>query len=107
MPVVYCLRCAHHSFGEHSGKASEQWKSPSHYIEGQWFVLSLLPPDNNVLTQQSAFYNGNDRFYIRGVAYQPGGSSNVADPLLDTTTLANDIKNFQTLGINTIRMLPI
>lgn len=39
----------------------------------------------------SAFFAGNDRFYIRGIDYQPGGSSDAADPLANTDTCKRDI----------------
>lgn len=43
------------------------------------------------------------KFYIRGVDYQPGGSSAVSensDPLSDPVTCARDILLFQDLNIN-------
>ncbi|KAH3675649.1 hypothetical protein WICMUC_002566 [Wickerhamomyces mucosus] len=49
-------------------------------------------------------------FFIRGVDYQPGGSSSVSeieDPLSDPTICARDIVLFQELGINTIRVYSI
>jgi len=52
----------------------------------------------------NAFYNGTDRFYIRGVDYQPGGSSANSDPLADESVCKRDIPYFQQLGINTIRV---
>ncbi|KAF2198861.1 hypothetical protein GQ43DRAFT_139766 [Delitschia confertaspora ATCC 74209] len=63
-----------------------------------------LPP---VTTKGNAFFAGDKRFYIRGVAYQPGGASTAADPLLDIKSLERDIKNFKELGINTIRVYTI
>lgn len=44
---------------------------------------------------------------MRGVAYQPGGAADAADPLLDKQALTRDIKNFKELGINTIRIYTI
>lgn len=38
-----------------------------------------------------AFFAGSQRFYIRGVDYQPGGSSDAADPMADTTVCKRDI----------------
>lgn len=55
----------------------------------------------------SAFWADGARFYIRGVAYQPGGAADAADPLLDIEALTRDIENFKTLGINTIRIYTI
>ncbi|KAH3673036.1 hypothetical protein WICPIJ_009922 [Wickerhamomyces pijperi] len=49
-------------------------------------------------------------FYIKGVDYQPGGSSAVSDqgdPLSNPATCARDIVLFQELGINTIRVYSI
>ena len=54
-----------------------------------------------------AFFAGNDRFYLRGVAYQPGGAADAADPLVDITSLKRDVDNFKKLGINTIRVYTI
>lgn len=59
-------------------------------------------------TRGNAFYTaGGDRFYVRGVAYQPGGAADAADPLLDTEALSRDIEQFERLGINTIRIYTI
>ncbi|KAI9666797.1 MAG: hypothetical protein M1831_001573 [Alyxoria varia] len=60
-----------------------------------------------VTVKGNAFYAGKERFYIRGVAYQPGGAADAADPILDTKTLARDIKLFKRLGINTIRVYTV
>lgn len=52
----------------------------------------------------------NEPFFIKGVDYQPGGSSEVSekqDPLSDPNTCARDIILFQELGINTIRIYSI
>lgn len=49
-------------------------------------------------------------FFVRGVDYQPGGSSGVksgSDPLSDPDALARDIYLFQRLGINTIRVYSV
>lgn len=57
----------------------------------------------------NAFFNSQtgERFYIRGVDYQPGGSSNLTDPLADVETCKRDIPVFQDLGINTIRVYTV
>ncbi|WPH01529.1 glycoside hydrolase family 72 protein [Acrodontium crateriforme] len=60
-----------------------------------------------VSTRGNAFYAEGERFYIRGVAYQPGGAADAADPLLDLETLQGDIRRFKDLGINTIRIYTI
>lgn len=50
---------------------------------------------------------GDQRFFIRGVAYQPGGAADAQDPLVDTEALAADIEMFKELGINTIRIYTV
>ena len=57
----------------------------------------------------NAFFNSEtgERFYIRGVDYQPGGSSNLTDPLADVEICKRDIPVFQDLGINTIRVYTV
>lgn len=57
----------------------------------------------------NAFINSEtgERFYIRGVDYQPGGSSNLTDPLGDVDICKRDIPVFQDLGINTIRVYTV
>lgn len=50
------------------------------------------------------------QFFIKGVDYQPGGSSGVSsenDPLSDIEKCSRDIYLFQNLGINTIRVYSI
>lgn len=51
-----------------------------------------------------AFWAGSTRFYVRGIDYQPGGSSGSSDPLADATTCTRDIAKFSSLGVNTIRV---
>ncbi|KAI4239628.1 MAG: hypothetical protein LQ349_000238 [Xanthoria aureola] len=60
-----------------------------------------------VTVRGNAFWAGSDRFYIRGVDYQPGGASDAADPLADTTVCMRDIAEFKKLGINTVRIYTI
>lgn len=55
----------------------------------------------------TAFFAGDERFYIRGVDYQPGGSSDVADPIADADGCQRDIAEFQKLGINAIRVYTV
>ncbi|KAK3988295.1 Glucanosyltransferase-domain-containing protein [Cladorrhinum sp. PSN332] len=57
-----------------------------------------------VTVSGNAFWQGKDRFYVRGVDYQPGGSSAMQDPLADKTICERDIAQFKKLGINTIRV---
>ncbi|KAI4650498.1 hypothetical protein J4E93_002854 [Alternaria ventricosa] len=63
-----------------------------------------LPP---VTVKGNAFFAGDERFYVRGVAYQPGGAADAQDPLLDLEGLARDVENFKSLGINTVRIYTI
>lgn len=63
-----------------------------------------LPP---VTVRGNAFFAGDERFYVRGVAYQPGGAADAQDPLLDIESLKRDVANFKSLGINTIRVYTI
>jgi hypothetical protein len=60
-----------------------------------------------ITTKGNAFFAGDDRFYIRGVDYQPGGSSSPTDPLLDYATCSRDIAKFKELGLNTIRVYTV
>jgi hypothetical protein len=60
-----------------------------------------------VTVKGNAFFAGNNRFYIRGVDYQPGGSSDAKDPLADEAGCQRDIKYFKQLGINTIRVYTV
>ena len=55
----------------------------------------------------NAFFVKDSRFYIRGLDYQPGGSSTLIDPLANPDTCERDIKYFKELGINTIRIYSI
>ncbi|KAK1976286.1 glycolipid anchored surface protein [Colletotrichum cereale] len=55
----------------------------------------------------NAFYAGGSRFYVRGIDYQPGGSSENADPLADTKICGRDIPKFKDLGVNTIRVYSV
>jgi hypothetical protein len=63
-----------------------------------------LPP---ITVRGNAFYAGDERFYVRGVAYQPGGAADAADPMLDIESFTRDVNNFKELGINTIRIYTI
>lgn len=60
-----------------------------------------------VTVKGNAFFKGDERFYIRGVDYQPGGSSDLADPIADTEGCKRDIKKFKSLGLNTIRVYSV
>ncbi|KAJ2901236.1 beta-glucanosyltransferase Gel1 [Zalerion maritima] len=52
----------------------------------------------------NAFWADGERFYIRGMDYQPGGESDSGDPLSDETICDRDVAAFADLGINTIRV---
>ncbi|BDD57785.1 beta-glucanosyltransferase [Monascus purpureus] len=60
-----------------------------------------------ITVKGNAFFKGEDRFYIRGVDYQPGGSSKLADPIADADGCKRDIAKFQQLGLNTIRVYSV
>jgi len=60
-----------------------------------------------VTVKGNAFFQGSNRFYIRGVDYQPGGSSDLQDPIADITTCTRDIAEFTKLGINTVRVYTV
>lgn len=78
-------------------------------------ATSVLAQDTNssstppIEVKGNAFFDSSsgDRFYIRGVDYQPGGSSNLTDPLADKTICGRDIPVFKDLGINTIRVYTV
>ncbi|KAJ4300104.1 1,3-beta-glucanosyltransferase [Collariella sp. IMI 366227] len=52
----------------------------------------------------NAFFKGKERFYVRGIDYQPGGASANLDPLADPKICLQDIKKFKDLGVNVIRV---
>jgi len=52
----------------------------------------------------NAFFKGKERFYIRGIDYQPGGAAGNIDPLADTKVCLQDIEKFKKLGVNVIRV---
>jgi hypothetical protein len=60
-----------------------------------------------ITTSGNAFFQGTTRFYIRGIDWQPGGSSNLVDPLANPTTCARDIAEFTKLGVNTVRIYTV
>ncbi|ESZ96854.1 1,3-beta-glucanosyltransferase gel1 [Sclerotinia borealis F-4128] len=60
-----------------------------------------------ITTKGNAFFSGDSRFYIRGVDYQPGGSSKLVDPIADKATCTRDIAKFKDLGINTVRVYSV
>ena len=61
----------------------------------------------SISVKGNAFFKGDERFYIRGVDYQPGGSGDLADPIADTDGCKRDIEKFKSLGLNTIRVYSV
>lgn len=57
-----------------------------------------------ITVKGNAFFKGNERFYIRGVDYQPGGASGPIDPLADVEVCTRDIAKFKELGTNVVRV---
>lgn len=57
-----------------------------------------------ITVKGNAFFKGSERFYIRGVDYQPGGPSSPIDPLADTDVCTRDIAEFKKLGTNVVRV---
>ncbi|KAJ5793236.1 uncharacterized protein N7503_009214 [Penicillium pulvis] len=60
-----------------------------------------------ITVKGNAFFKGDERFYIRGVDYQPGGSSKLTDPIADVDGCKRDIKKFTDLGLNTVRVYSV
>ncbi|CBX98842.1 beta-glucanosyltransferase [Plenodomus lingam] len=60
-----------------------------------------------VTVKGNAFFAGKERFYIRGVDYQPGGASDAKDPIADVDGCKRDIEKFKDLGINTVRIYTV
>ncbi|KAF3344466.1 hypothetical protein VD0004_g7554 [Verticillium dahliae] len=52
----------------------------------------------------NAFWADGERFYIRGIDYQPGGAAANEDPLIDTEVCTRDIERFRRLGVNAVRV---
>jgi len=65
------------------------------------------PKTPPVSVKGNAFFANGKRFYIRGVDYQPGGSSKLVDPIANTTTCKRDVEKFKSLGVNTIRIYSV
>ncbi|KHN96638.1 1,3-beta-glucanosyltransferase Gel1 [Metarhizium album ARSEF 1941] len=60
-----------------------------------------------VTVSGNAFWKGKERFYLRGIDYQPGGSSANEDPIGDPTVCLRDIAVFKDLGVNAIRVYAV
>ncbi|KAL2020439.1 hypothetical protein VTK56DRAFT_8405 [Thermocarpiscus australiensis] len=57
-----------------------------------------------ITAKGNAFFKGDQRFYVRGIDYQPGGASANLDPLADTKVCMPDIEEFKKLGVNVVRV---
>ncbi|KAI1814187.1 Glucanosyltransferase-domain-containing protein [Poronia punctata] len=60
-----------------------------------------------VTASGNAFWAGKERFYVRGIDYQPGGSSANEDPLANPDICTRDIKRFADLGVNAVRVYSV
>ncbi|KAH7149307.1 1,3-beta-glucanosyltransferase Gel1 [Dactylonectria estremocensis] len=60
-----------------------------------------------VTVSGNAFWQGDTRFYLRGIDYQPGGAAANTDPLADTKVCERDIAKFKDLGVNVIRVYAV
>ncbi|KAM0198260.1 hypothetical protein ACHAPA_009122 [Fusarium lateritium] len=60
-----------------------------------------------VTASGNAFWTGDERFYLRGIDYQPGGAAANEDPLADPKVCKRDIKYFKELGVNVIRVYAV
>ncbi|CCE61126.1 hypothetical protein TPHA_0A00410 [Tetrapisispora phaffii CBS 4417] len=78
-----------------------------------FFVIKYVLADINPIVINGKYFVDSvtgDPFYIKGVDYQPGGSSEFTgkgDPLSDPEICARDIYLLQNLGVNTIRIYSI
>lgn len=92
------------------GVSNQTGLRTSRHCIRQWYC-----PGNRITIQEAptntenrtAFWQDNKRFYIRGIDYQPGGSSGMQDPLADKTVCERDLAQFKKLGINTIRVYTV
>jgi len=55
----------------------------------------------------NSFTANGQRFYLRGVDWQPGGSSQLVDPIADVGRCQRDVNEFAKLGINTVRIYTV
>jgi len=62
---------------------------------------------SSITIKGNAFFQGSNRFLIKGVDFQPGGSSSLADPLADGNLCKEVIPYFTKLGANTIRVYAV
>lgn len=70
---------------------------------------SIKPRDDvtPITVKGNAFFKGDERFYVRGVDYQPGGSSDLSDPIADADSCKRDVAKFKELGLNTVRVYSV
>ncbi|KAG5439784.1 hypothetical protein PCANB_000066 [Pneumocystis canis] len=82
---------------------------PGFILEFLWIINITVKALNPIVIRGNAFFDSvtNERFYIRGVDYQPGGSSSIVDPLSNVDACKRDIPLMKELGINTIRVYQI
>ena len=73
---------------------------PTATVRSKPRAVSLDP----ITVTGNAFFKGGNRFYVRGIDYQPGGASGNVDPLADTKVCTPDIAKFTKLGVNVIRV---
>ncbi|SCU84261.1 LAFA_0D09032g1_1 [Lachancea sp. 'fantastica'] len=92
-----------------------QLKSLSSVLTVLGLSVSLAAADSSnsslpaIEIEGNAFFNSKtgERFYIRGVDYQPGGSSNLTDPLGSVDICKRDVPKFQELGLNAVRVYTV
>ncbi|KAF2652790.1 glycoside hydrolase family 72 protein [Lophiostoma macrostomum CBS 122681] len=77
--------------------------TPTNPLQPRASGSSITP----VTVKGNAFFAGDERFYVRGVDYQPGGSSEAKDPIADADTCKRDVAKFKDLGLNTIRVYTV
>lgn len=75
-------------------------------------VAAVKASLNPITVSGNAFFNGSDRFYVRGVDYQPGGASSIGtpswqDPLGNKTTCEHDFALMSQLGSNAVRVYTV
>lgn len=72
-------------------------------------LAAVTVPHHPLKLKAMHFFNSEsgERFYIRGVDYQPGGSSNLTDPLADASVCDRDVPVLKDLGINTVRVYTV
>ncbi|CAB46773.1 1,3-beta-glucanosyltransferase gas4 [Schizosaccharomyces pombe] len=78
------------------------------FLLGPSIFLKATAQTHPIVIKGNAFFDSktNERFYIRGVDYQPGGSSSLVDPLA-SRSCKKDVEIFKKLGINTVRVYQV